>query len=197
MSRTSIRPVARTLFCLGLLLSAGWLVHAQQPTAASPTEAAGFTGKTAMLDSTGYSVGRRIFAPHSHNATWHMHTAGQLAFAESGRGRLQIKGQAIRLLAPGTAATSRRTRFTGMDRRRTTVSRWCSSRWAPRRHRRANRSPRTSTSGRSRGGRAGVECRAWIDGRSCRYLLACAWVSQGRRSLGEARLTVTASEGGW
>ena len=44
-----------------------------------------------MLDSTGYSIGRRIFAPGSHNATWHMHTAGQLIFAESGHGRFQIK----------------------------------------------------------------------------------------------------------
>src|SRR5215213_4391743 len=84
--------------------------YAQQPapSPAAPTgipaEAPGFTGKTAMLDSTGYSVGRRIFAPASHNATWHMHAAGQLIFAESGNGRLQIKGQPIRQLAPGDTA---------------------------------------------------------------------------------------------
>ncbi len=82
----------------------GWIAHAQQPPApppGTPVEAAGFTGKTAMLDSTGYAVGRRVFAPHSHNATWHMHSTGQLVFAESGHGRLQMKGQAIRILAPG------------------------------------------------------------------------------------------------
>ena len=87
-----------------------WIGHAQQPAtppvpAAPPTgipvEAAGFTGKTALLDATGYSIGRRVFAPGSHNATWHMHTAGQLIFAESGHGRFQIKGQPIRELAPG------------------------------------------------------------------------------------------------
>lgn len=105
MLRTSIRPAACVLMGLALMLSGGWLAAAQQPAApppaGTPVEAAGFTGKTAMLDSTGHSVGRRIFAPHSHNATWHMHTAGQLVFAESGHGRLQIKGQAIRMLAPG------------------------------------------------------------------------------------------------
>ena len=73
----------------------------QTPPTGTPTEAPGFVGKTAMLDTTGYSIGRRIFAPGSHNATWHMHTAGQLIFAESGHGRFQIKGQPIHELAPG------------------------------------------------------------------------------------------------
>ena len=91
-------------------ISLRWIGHAQQPTtppaAAAqtppvPAEAAGFVGKTALLDTTGYSIGRRIFAPGAHNATWHMHTAGQLVFAESGHGRFQIKGQPIRELAPG------------------------------------------------------------------------------------------------
>lgn len=66
-----------------------------------PVEAPGFVGKTALLDTTGYSIGRRIFAPGSHNATWHMHAAGQLVFAESGRGRLQITGLPMRELSPG------------------------------------------------------------------------------------------------
>jgi quercetin dioxygenase-like cupin family protein len=90
-------------FAMVLAAGMSWIAYAQQPATPTgiPVEAAGFTGKTAMLDSTGYSVGRRIFAAHSHNATWHMHTAGQLVFAESGHGRLQIKGEAIRMLAPG------------------------------------------------------------------------------------------------
>jgi len=105
---------AGAFVCLGLVcaISAGSPGHAQQPAApvpaspaAAPTgipaEAPGFTGKTALLDTTGYSVGRRIFAPGSHNATWHMHAAGQLIFAESGHGRFQIKGQPIRELSPG------------------------------------------------------------------------------------------------
>ena len=106
-----IPRVRGAIVCLGLVLGAsvGAIGRAQQPPTAPvaapptgiPAEAAGFVGKTATLDTTGYSVGRRIFAPGSHNATWHMLTAGQLIFAESGHGRFQIKGQPIRELAPG------------------------------------------------------------------------------------------------
>jgi len=79
--------------------SLGEIGYAQQ--SGVPAETTGFIGKTATLDATGYTVGRRIFAPGSHNATWHMHAAGQLIYAESGHGRYQIKGQPIRELAPG------------------------------------------------------------------------------------------------
>jgi quercetin dioxygenase-like cupin family protein len=105
-----IRHVVCAVACAGIAgaVAIGPIGHAQQAAAqpvaqAAPVlaEAQGFTGKTATLDTTGYSVGRRVFAPGSHNATWHMHTAGQLVFAESGHGRLQIKGQPIRELAPG------------------------------------------------------------------------------------------------
>jgi quercetin dioxygenase-like cupin family protein len=105
-----IHHAAGAIVSLGLLVGAGWIGHAQQPaTPPSPAvpppgilaEAAGFVGKTALLDTTGFSIGRRIFAPGSRNATWHMHTAGQLIFVESGHGRFQIKGQPIRELAPG------------------------------------------------------------------------------------------------
>lgn len=106
--------VAGKAVCLALFAGvvAGRIGHAQQPVpqpvpappTGIPVEAPGFTGKTALLDTTGYSIGRRIFAPGSHNATWHMHAAGQLIFAESGNGRLQIKGQPIRQLAPGDTA---------------------------------------------------------------------------------------------
>ena len=105
--------VASTFVCLGLVvgLASVRMGYAQQPAtppapAATgvPVEAPGFTGKTALLDTAGYSVGRRIFAPGSHNATWHMHAAGQLIFAESGHGRLQIKGQPLRGLPPGDTA---------------------------------------------------------------------------------------------
>ena len=108
MSRTlSMCLVAGALVGAGLLIAGASTLRGEQPgapPAGTPVEAAGFVGKTAMLDSTGYSVGRRVFAPRSHNATWHAHTAGQLVFAESGHGRLQIQGQPIRVLAPGDSA---------------------------------------------------------------------------------------------
>ena len=107
-----IRHVVGALACVRIVgyvsfVPIGYAQQSAAPPAAAAqaapvlAEAQGFTGKTATLDTTGYSVGRRVFAPGSHNATWHMHTAGQLVFAESGHGRLQIKGQPIRELAPG------------------------------------------------------------------------------------------------
>ena len=63
-----------------------------------------FTGNTGTLDPAGYTVGRRVFVAGSRNATWHMHTAGQLVFGEAGRGRLQIQGQPIKELGVGDSA---------------------------------------------------------------------------------------------
>ena len=79
------------------------------PAAAAPARgvlgpATGFTGNTTTLDNTGYTVGRRVFEAGSHNATFHMHTAGQLVFGEAGRGRLQIQGQPIKELGVGDSA---------------------------------------------------------------------------------------------
>jgi quercetin dioxygenase-like cupin family protein len=66
--------------------------------------AANFTGLTGTLDPAGYTVGRRVFEAGARNATWHMHTAGQLVFGEAGRGRLQIQGQPIKELGVGDSA---------------------------------------------------------------------------------------------
>jgi len=83
---------------------------AQQPPAAPapvpgvPGPAPNFTGNTTTLDATGYTVGRRVFEAGGRNATWHMHTAGQLVFGEEGRGRLQIQGQPIREIGVGDSA---------------------------------------------------------------------------------------------
>lgn len=83
-------------------------VTAQQPPAAPvpgvPGPAPNFTGNTTTLDATGYTVGRRVFEAGGRNATWHMHTAGQLVFGEEGRGRLQIQGQPIREIGVGDSA---------------------------------------------------------------------------------------------
>ena len=63
-----------------------------------------FIGNTGTLDPAGFTVGRRIFEAGARNATWHMHTAGQLVFGEAGRGRLQIQGQPIKELGVGDSA---------------------------------------------------------------------------------------------
>jgi quercetin dioxygenase-like cupin family protein len=63
-----------------------------------------FTGNTGTLDPAGYTVGRRVFEAGARNATWHMHTAGQLVFGQAGRGRLQIQGQPIKELGVGESA---------------------------------------------------------------------------------------------
>ena len=76
--------------------------EAQQKGVLGP--APNFTGNTTTLDTTGYTVGRRVFAAGARNATWHMHTAGQLVFAEKGTGRLQIQGQPIKELKVGESA---------------------------------------------------------------------------------------------
>jgi quercetin dioxygenase-like cupin family protein len=66
--------------------------------------AQGFTGNTTTVEPAGYTMNRRIFEAGARNATWHMHSAGQLVFCEAGRGRLQIQGQAIKELAVGESA---------------------------------------------------------------------------------------------
>jgi quercetin dioxygenase-like cupin family protein len=78
------------------------------PPATSPTPRYGvigpapnFTGNTGTLDPAGYTVGRRVFVAGARNATWHMHTAGQLVFGEAGRGRVQMQGQPIKEIGVG------------------------------------------------------------------------------------------------
>jgi 4-carboxymuconolactone decarboxylase len=82
---------------------------APKPAASTPQQAVlgpapGFTGNTATLDNTGYTIGRRVFEAGAHNATFHAHSAGQLVFGEAGRGRLQIQGQPIKELRIGDSA---------------------------------------------------------------------------------------------
>ena len=100
MSRTlSMSLLAGALVGAGLFIAGASTLRGEQPAvppAGTPVEAAGFAGKTAMLDFTGYSVGRRVFAPRSHNATWHAH-GGSAGVRRLGHGRLQIQGQPIRV----------------------------------------------------------------------------------------------------
>jgi 4-carboxymuconolactone decarboxylase len=88
--------------------SVAWLAHAQQSGAPSrgaaqssvPAEAANFVGKTATLDASNISAGRRFFEAGARS-NWHSHPNGQLILNESGVGLHQVQGQPIRRLAPG------------------------------------------------------------------------------------------------
>ncbi len=93
-----------------LSTSAAWLAHAQQSGAPSrgaaapavPAEATNFVGKTATLDASNISAGRRFFEAGARS-NWHSHPNGQLILNESGVGLHQVEGQPITRLAPGAS----------------------------------------------------------------------------------------------
>jgi quercetin dioxygenase-like cupin family protein len=95
---------------LVLNVSVSWLANAQQSAApggrgqaaqtAAPAEAPNFVGKTATLDASNISAGRRLFEPGARS-NWHAHPNGQLILNESGVGLHQIQGKPITRLAPG------------------------------------------------------------------------------------------------
>jgi quercetin dioxygenase-like cupin family protein len=110
-----IEPMVRTSRVAVLVaLTTVCTAYAQQGAAPTPAPAApqrgvlgpapNFTGNTTTLDTTGYTIGRRVFAAGARNATWHMHSAGQLVFGEAGRGRFQLQGQPIKELGVGDSA---------------------------------------------------------------------------------------------
>src|SRR5512145_1760589 len=80
---------------LVLNVSVSWLASAQQDAAqtgrgatrqtAVPAEAPNFVGKTATLDASNISAGRRLFEPGARS-NWHAHPNGQLILNESGVG---------------------------------------------------------------------------------------------------------------
>jgi quercetin dioxygenase-like cupin family protein len=113
MSTTALVTKSVGLFAwlvLVLNVSVTWLASAQQtttpPSAAAappsgvPVEAANFTGKTAALDASNISGGRRLFEAGSRSY-WHAHPNGQLILNESGIGLHQVQGKPMTRLAPG------------------------------------------------------------------------------------------------
>ena len=95
---------------LVLNVSVGWLVSGQQteppasrgaaPPSNVPAEAPNFVGKTATLDASNVSAGRRFFEAGARS-NWHAHPNGQLILNESGTGLHQVQGKPITRLAPG------------------------------------------------------------------------------------------------
>jgi quercetin dioxygenase-like cupin family protein len=109
MARTLRFAAVLAMFALAALSADQAAQEKPAPAGSAPARgvlgpAPNFTGNTTTLDTTGYNLGRRVFAAGARNATWHMHTAGQLVFGEAGRGRLQIQGQPIKELGVGDSA---------------------------------------------------------------------------------------------
>ena len=97
---------------LVLNVSVSWLASAQQTAppasrgAAPPpvaAEAPNFVGKTASLDSSDITSGRRLFEAGARS-NWHSHPNGQLILNESGSGLHQVQEKPIERLAPGDTA---------------------------------------------------------------------------------------------
>jgi quercetin dioxygenase-like cupin family protein len=91
------------LVVVSLLLSAGWIASAQQPSQtprpATPVTA-NFTGSVRSLDAADvravrfqYDAGARSY--------WHTHDGAQVLLLEQGRGRMQIQGQKMQEMVPG------------------------------------------------------------------------------------------------
>jgi 4-carboxymuconolactone decarboxylase len=98
---------------LVLTVSVALLASAQQtaapasrgatPPSGVPVEAPNFTGKTAVLDATNISGGRRYFEAGARS-NWHSHPNGQLILNESGVGLHQVEGMPLTRLAAGESA---------------------------------------------------------------------------------------------
>ena len=94
---------------LVLNVSVSWLVRAQGQTPAAqagvggpavPAEAPNFVGKTAVLDASNITSGRRLFAAGARS-NWHSHPNGQLILNESGEGLHQAQGRPVERLKAG------------------------------------------------------------------------------------------------
>lgn len=82
--------------------SIGWAATAQQPAEKRPPRpvTTNFTGAVASLDASDVSAVRFQYAAGARSY-WHSHAGDQILVLEQGRGRMQIRGQAMRELLPG------------------------------------------------------------------------------------------------
>lgn len=82
--------------------SMGWIASAQPPAEKRPPTpvTANFTGSVNRLDASDVSAVRFQYAAGARSY-WHSHAGAQVLLLEQGRGRMQIRGQAMRELLPG------------------------------------------------------------------------------------------------
>ena len=87
----------------GALVLIGWAATAQPPAATRPPApvTSNFTGTVHSLDASDIRAVRFQYAAGARSY-WHSHAGDQLLLLEQGRGRAQVKGQAMRELTPGT-----------------------------------------------------------------------------------------------
>jgi quercetin dioxygenase-like cupin family protein len=102
------RPRRRVTVYAGILLAAAltWTAGAQQPAPpAAGNQASNFTGGEVTTLKAEGRLSYYVFAPGARTK-WHTHQGGQLILAEEGRGRTQIRGEAVRELRPGESIWS-------------------------------------------------------------------------------------------
>ena len=91
---------------VAIVVAAGltWTAGAQQQ--APPADTSGnFTGGVVTTLKAEGRLSYYVFAPGARTK-WHSHEGGQLILAEEGRGRTQIRGEAVRELRPGDSIWS-------------------------------------------------------------------------------------------
>ena len=101
-------PNSTRLWVLGGLLAVGavtTLAQAQRPPMSAQDQGR-FTGYSLDMEETGLVTNRRHFDAASYTA-WHSHDQGQLLFVETGRMRIQRRGEQPREIGP------RETDYTG------------------------------------------------------------------------------------
>lgn len=97
-----MRIVWKRLGLAGALTLTGWAATAQQPAAPRPPApvTSNFTGTVNSLDASDVRAVRFQYAAGARSY-WHSHGGDQLLLLEKGRGRAQVRGQAMRELTPG------------------------------------------------------------------------------------------------
>jgi quercetin dioxygenase-like cupin family protein len=92
-------PNSKRLWVLGGLVSLWAVAAVAQQKVMSPQDQARFTGYSLDMEETGIVANRRSFDAGSYTA-WHSHDQGQLLYVETGRMRIQRRGERSREIGP-------------------------------------------------------------------------------------------------
>jgi quercetin dioxygenase-like cupin family protein len=92
-------PNSKRLWVLGGLVGLWAVTAIAQQKVMSPQDQMRFTGYSEDMEETGLATNRRSFDAASYTA-WHSHDKGQLLFVETGRMRIQRRGERSREIGP-------------------------------------------------------------------------------------------------